>query len=278
MKGETRGFTIVEVLLFLSISALLFVIALSFTGGTIREANFTDESNQLASFIQRQFYTVKNIESSRDDTLTAACDAGDTPEVPGASNTCMVLGKLLFFDDDKRTIKVATIVGDAGATIPTAGQGEAATLAQSSPRVLSNGTTIIVDDTFTFSGRMQFTQQKMKTGPSSEAPFNAVAIMRSPVSEKVYSVSWNVIDSPPGQGELASTYYNSSDPSIGIRAILAGAYDTYGNKPLLVCGESMDIDDRRVAVAVQNDQSVGSIQKSGILRNEPISGGWVCDL
>lgn len=109
-----RGFTVIEVTLFLGITGLLFLIALLGTGSTIRSVRFTDSGRSLTAHIQRQYDDIINGLNTRSgNEACAAGVVGPGTQEPGTSN-CLMMGRLLTFQVGSSDIKVYNIVG----TIP----------------------------------------------------------------------------------------------------------------------------------------------------------------
>jgi len=271
MMGKQDGFTIIEVILFLAISAMLFLVAFSYTNGTIRQTRFTDGGDQLTSFIQSQYVSVKNIQSNRDTSVTAKCGASDTtPQFPGASNSCMVLGKLLYFNDNGTSIDVSTVVGDA--VVQSTEGTEIEVIELLNPRVLTNttGSAVLVDESFSMPWQMRFTDKKFMSSPATEAAFNALVLLRSPVSENVHIVTWSVA---AGAGTFPASY---NDQNTGIPGLLKLNASTNVDKPLLVCARSDELGGLRTAVQVPVGQGVGRITKVVGPTGQALSGSMTC--
>jgi prepilin-type N-terminal cleavage/methylation domain-containing protein len=109
MKGAKRplGYTIIEVMIVLAISGLMFVIASSFIGGKERTTAFTEGVGTMASQIQNTLQQVSNGQYSDiplDCHLVGGADPLATITIPpGGTDTqgtnvgCVFLGKLLVF-------------------------------------------------------------------------------------------------------------------------------------------------------------------------------------
>lgn len=140
-NGEHGGFTIIEVILFLAISAVLLLVAFTFTGATLRNMRFTDATKSLQSFFQQQYTRVQTNSVAMN---TAAGNAPRcTPNGPigveplatnstGTSNTCILLGSALDISLDGRSIMVRPVLGYAG--------DGTATLSMSNPQVWTDAT------------------------------------------------------------------------------------------------------------------------------------------
>lgn len=112
MGHRSEGYTIVEVSLFLGISALLLVMALVGTGLSIRTTRFTDTNRSLHAYVQQQYDDLLNGVNSRNGSQ--ACNAGvvdtGTSQTPGTSN-CLIMGKLIVFQQNSSDLTIYDIIG-----------------------------------------------------------------------------------------------------------------------------------------------------------------------
>lgn len=112
MGQRSEGYTIVEVSLFLGISALLLVVALVGTGLSIRTTRFTDTTRSVHAYVQQQYDDLLNGVNSRNGSQ--ACNAGvidtGTSQTPGTSN-CLIMGKLIVFKQGSSDLTTYDIVG-----------------------------------------------------------------------------------------------------------------------------------------------------------------------
>lgn len=115
---RSGGYTIVEVSLFLGISALLLTIALVGTGLSIRTTRFTDSTRSLHAYVQQQYDDLLNGVNSRFGT--EACNSGTINtglnQTPGTSN-CLYMGKLMVFKQGTSKVTTYNIIGTEPATV-----------------------------------------------------------------------------------------------------------------------------------------------------------------
>lgn len=115
VKG--KGFTVIELMIFLTISGLLLVMAFIGSNGMARQARFSDAVNSLHSLILKQYESVLNGVNTR-DTGTLC---GGSSSAPG-SGSCIMLGRVMSFADVSGTghitvrpvISNSTSVADIG--------------------------------------------------------------------------------------------------------------------------------------------------------------------
>ncbi len=109
MKGENRGFTIIEVVLFLAISAALFVVAFRYTSNTVRVTQYNDVVKTFEAFLEQQYNRAQtgnvtssisldtsnrvNCQNNSSYVLTTTPVTGTVTK--GYSDSCLVLGVLI---------------------------------------------------------------------------------------------------------------------------------------------------------------------------------------
>ncbi|MCX6728882.1 MAG: hypothetical protein NTV39_03930 [Candidatus Saccharibacteria bacterium] len=111
---KINGFTIVETMLFLAISALLIMGILVGTGSSINVQRYRDSVTSFQSYLQKQYSNVANV--SNDSDLNT-CN-GVANNHTGQSE-CVILGKYITVDNNSnKTVNVKNIIG----IIPPANQ------------------------------------------------------------------------------------------------------------------------------------------------------------
>lgn len=106
--SSSEGFTVIEVVLFLAISGLLLLMVFVGTGTMAARQRFSDATDNLQAFLQAEYDEVRNGVNIRQ--VTAACP-GELPGVqPGASAQCLLLGKVIKFDDDTGQVITSSYV------------------------------------------------------------------------------------------------------------------------------------------------------------------------
>lgn len=115
MKGEVKhlGYTIVEVMVVLAVSGMMFVIAAGFVNGKQARTAFTYGSNELASRLQD---TIEQVTDGQYSDISLQCTyssgTGTNPnavptgtEQQGTNSNCVFLGKVLHFATDGNRAK-----------------------------------------------------------------------------------------------------------------------------------------------------------------------------
>jgi len=112
-----RGFTIIETMLFLSVSALLAVGVLAGSGVMIGQERYKDSVNSLKSLLQQQFSEAASGRNSRtgqescmNNTVIVPPAVVSAPNPRGTSN-CLLMGRYISVDGAGRQITTADIIG-----------------------------------------------------------------------------------------------------------------------------------------------------------------------
>lgn len=108
MPNKTAGFTIIETMLFLGITALLIMGVLVGAGTSINVQRYRDSVSSLQSILQKQFSEVSNV--SNDAAGDPACSGAERGQ-----SDCVILGRFVTSADSK-TLSIKSIIG----TIPAA--------------------------------------------------------------------------------------------------------------------------------------------------------------
>lgn len=179
-QQRSEGYTIIEISLFLGISALLLAVALVGTGLSIRTTRFTDSTRSLHAYVQQQYDELLNGVNSRFGN--EACNSGvintGTSQTPGTSN-CLFMGKLIVFASGSSAITTYGIVGVEPA---------APDYSQSDEQLIYNFTPTIVRsvgvDNFDIPWRASISGSKRIIDSRA---VDAVALIRSPRSTRIVS-------------------------------------------------------------------------------------------
>jgi len=102
------GFTVIETVLFLSISGALAIGILVGTTTSINVQRYRDSVNSLQSFMRQQYSDVANV---RNDKLTNSCSG--VPDISRGQSNCVILGRYIKMTDSNK-FTATTVIG----TIP----------------------------------------------------------------------------------------------------------------------------------------------------------------
>jgi Tfp pilus assembly protein FimT len=225
MKRQ-RGFTVIEVSIFVGLTAMLFLIALFGTGAFVSQSRFSDGMRRLESYLQSQYEEVVSGVNPRDSSVT--CVGGANNVISGASNpgstNCILLGKMIYFSPNSDTVESYYVVGsntqnylitDPVTTIITS----------LSPRAV-DGYNV---STFESPWGIEFVQAKRASGGPSPT---AIAFLRSPVSSQVVTYIYRqpsvtaplspFISSAQATNTTANFCFQSADNTAKIAAVQLG--------------------------------------------------------
>jgi len=103
-KKRQKGFTIIEVILFLAISGMMMAGLLVAVSGGINYERYKDATNSLDDFLKEQYNLVDNVQNARnvadDGGLIGCKDA----TVAGTSKNCTIIGRYIASDADAVSI------------------------------------------------------------------------------------------------------------------------------------------------------------------------------
>lgn len=150
-KTSKNGYTIVEVLIFMAISGMMFIMAANFISGKQGKAEFRDSLFELNSKLQDTINDVSNGYYPTADTQKFTCSAPGAahPTInaggsvsQGQHKACVFMGKVLHFDVDSSDYKIYTIVGRQYAASPPAAAADTyapANFSEAKPWPVDNG-------------------------------------------------------------------------------------------------------------------------------------------
>jgi prepilin-type N-terminal cleavage/methylation domain-containing protein len=119
MKGgknrQPLGYTIVEVMVVLAVSGVMFVIAAGFINGKQQRAAFTSGVNGMASQVQN---VIEQVTDGKYSDIPLNCNANASGPHPtlgssqqGTNSECVFLGKLLRFDSNSPDYTISSLAG-----------------------------------------------------------------------------------------------------------------------------------------------------------------------
>ncbi len=177
---RSEGYTIIEVSLFLGISALMLVMALVGTGLSIRTTRFTDSTRSLHNYIQQQYDDLLNGVNSRlgQEACTSGAIDTSTPQTPGTSN-CLFMGKLIVFQQNSSDIVTYNIVGTEPAS-PDYSKSDEALIYDFTPTIVRS----VGVQTYNIPWLATISGSKR---PIDSKAVDAFALIRSPRSTRIVS-------------------------------------------------------------------------------------------
>lgn len=102
-----RGFTIIEVMMFLAISSALAIFLIVGTGMTIQQQRYQDSVNTFTSQLQAEFTAVAQVENERSPTWSCTGGSIQLLQNGGASRgttACTIVGRYVTVSPDGKTM------------------------------------------------------------------------------------------------------------------------------------------------------------------------------
>lgn len=256
MKSAWRpmaGYTVIELSLFLGISALLFTVAIFATGSTIRNTRFTDSGRSLEAYAQKQYDDIINGVNPRTNDLT--CTSGTVgvgTQTPGTSN-CLLVGKLLLFQVNSPTVMTYDIIAtDPGLNVDFSKTDEQLIATVYQPQVITSANVLPYEIAWQ---APVIGIRRISTSDASPLATNAIALIRSPRSQRV----------------LAYSYKEGATPTAGLLLTVVGNAAVNAGKTVNFCIQSAD----RIGTQAKLVVGPGSNQSAARIDFTTVSGD--CD-
>lgn len=175
--SKQEGFTILEVTLYLSISALLAGSLLFGLAAMVRDQEWHDALKSTRNLVQTEYQSVaNNINSSKTSTCSGATANA------GATN-CLLIGRYIYFSGQNYT--TGSIITN---TAFNGTSSDSTALASASFQAVNVSSTNSLPWGSTFAKIYD-----LNTGAS----YNTIAIVRNPTSSAIYAVPWSSTSSTP---------------------------------------------------------------------------------
>lgn len=188
--ARQRGFTIIEVTLFLGITGMLLVIAVFATGNTIRAVRFSDSGRSLTAYIQRQYDDIINGLNTRvgQETCIGGVVNTGASQTPGTSN-CLLMGKLLVMQVNSPTVTQYNVIGTEPANVDYS-QSDTQLITAFRPQAVVNTGV----DTYAIPWQAFISGTKRL---SDNVGVNALLLVRSPKSSRVVNYTFKITGAVP---------------------------------------------------------------------------------
>lgn len=201
MASTQRGFTIIEVILFLAISGALLAVAMATVGANINNSQFNDGIRSTTSYLQGQYNEVASGQSDRDETKGCDPATGDittTPTVVGMSN-CVIMGRFIKLEGSSLTVRYIT---GYRSTLAGISADDTAAIMSMTPRVASS---IAYARSYDIPWSISIVNTKLMPG-NILSTSTGFAIIRSPASGNVLYYTEENITSPEPSLDPSSNF------------------------------------------------------------------------
>jgi len=267
---KTRGFTIIETMLFLAISGLLVVTMLAGVGITIQVQRYRDSVESFKTLLQDQYSELASVKND-ERTTGWSCDAtGATVEGSGAikprgQSKCVMLGRYMKVVGPKATIY--TVVGYPSATQSTVGNDIAKLRAN---YTLNISTVVKEESLLEWGATIQWAQKGPVKDVGAQDSVRSIGLLfiRSPDSGQIYTFTSNSVPGTPSPTSLkamlvaAAAVPGQAERTLCVEsggAVSGGAFSIYiypyANGPTSIESRSNDF------MATQPDPKTGDKPK-----------------
>lgn len=184
MLEGAKGFTIIEVTIFLGISGLLLVGMFLGTGTLVAQQRFKDTTDNLQGYFQAQYEEVVNGVNTRSSGVV--CGAASTD--PGRSG-CLLLGKVLTVSASGTSIQASYIISTVSLT---------GTEADDSARLIRAGLKVVDAGQTTY---------ELKWGAELSQVTRSTPLISQPGRGAVNSIAFVQL---PDSGRIVQLYYKNT--------------------------------------------------------------------
>lgn len=203
MGTSSRGFTIIETMLFLAISGLLILAMVATTGASINIQRYRDAVETFKALIQDQYSALTSVENDRDSKWTCTADAStqaDGVELRGQSE-CRMLGRLMTVSGSD--IRLYSVLGR-----PTSGS-DATTrddVEQLRDEYVLNVSSVVENKQAMEWGTRIAWSDPAAGGPDAKEPRTprelSILFIRSPSSGQIYTFTSDSVPDEPSPNSL----------------------------------------------------------------------------
>ena len=184
------GFTIIEVMLFIAISAVLATALMVGWTLTVNTQSYRDSSRSFATMLQQQYTDTVDVSNGRNNNLgcnvvNGSTAVSDTGEVPIGQSDCVIMGRLL--DIDGSDISLRTVVGYEPATQPDGSEPDKDIIASYAPSAIDSS--VIKADTY----QIPWSSRPYLSKEDTNTAHVAILIIRSPQTGTVYTYTINSV-------------------------------------------------------------------------------------
>lgn len=186
---NTRGFTIVETMLFLGISGALFAVLMVGMNNNLIQQRYRESVQNYVSLLQSQYASVANTRIERESNLKCTQDGGrvivndlgtegDIPGAPSTDPACVILGKAIQLETRTSGLDTGTVVR----IYPVIGIASTGNDAVSDIDAIKSYKPAITDTFSTVSSPVDWGSYLYNAGSASAGSRASFLILRSPSS------------------------------------------------------------------------------------------------
>lgn len=112
--GRRDGFTIIEVMLFLGISGILFAALMVGVGTNLTQQRYNNNAVDIQSFIRDQYVNTMNVNNGRDKEWhceNSAISQASVTDNPRGTTDCIILGRIISVVDGGSRLIAGDVIG-----------------------------------------------------------------------------------------------------------------------------------------------------------------------
>ncbi len=197
----SKGFTIIETMLFLAVTGLLVLGILVGVGTSLNRQRYRDSVESFKNLLQEQYANLGSVHNSRENTWSCDSSANSAPggDVIRGQSDCIIVGSYMRIDEGDITIYPVLAV----ATGSTSGVADITALdTRYAFRVATEG---VEEDHMEWGTQIAWP----KSGSGAQTPTNprkiAIFFVRSPESGAIYTFT---SDTVPDKGSINQAAFN----------------------------------------------------------------------
>ena len=207
---SSDGFTIIELSLFVAISALIMVSLMVGWSVTINTQSYKDSARSLAQVLQQQYSNAISVSNDRTNPSQIKCglsgssvtvDEAPSGAAPVGASNCVIMGRYITIDGT--VLHMGDIIGAPSATASSATTDTDAIKNYYPTKVASS---VVADETY----NIAWSSRPYIAGAPDATAKLAIVVVRSPLTGTLYTYSKQFTDSdnPPSVKEIMDTGTN----------------------------------------------------------------------
>jgi len=192
-SNSARGFTIIEVVLFLAITGALFAALMIGVGTGLTQQRYLGTVRSYKALIQDQYTAVLNPANEPNGHWGCDASSGTVTQTavssPGASD-CIILGRAIQISDDGQKVTTSSVIGYQTATSLTKETSDLTAIRDAKPTISS----FDEQDSQLDGGVTLYDRDDSYNG--SDTSRMVILILRSPVSGTIRVFVWRPASTP----------------------------------------------------------------------------------
>lgn len=193
MKGTRQGYTIVEVLIFIAVTALIFVAAMTAVGGRQQQVQFAQGLREFEAKIRDTMNDVttgyypsaENIQCSVDATGKTLLEFNKSGQKIGTNSNCVYFGKVMQvlphssdgYTDPESTVVIYNLVGKRYADIPKSRLAD--NISEANPKIVASTSDLDTSEVYNLRYGIKITKLVNPTLVAPYREYGSLAILSS---------------------------------------------------------------------------------------------------